>query len=707
MQSIINKLNDRQKDAVVTTEGPVMVMAGAGSGKTRVLTARIAYLINELGIPPYNILAVTFTNKAAREMKERIVKNVDANINMMWVSTFHSICARLLRLEATNLKDYDRNFNIVDEEDAIKYVKDAIKELGLNKDAFKPKSVKSVISEYKNGMIDTIKDNDVRNIYNVYSRLLKEDNLLDFDDLLIVTVNLFKTNPEVLKKYQNKFQYIMIDEFQDTNTIQYELVKLLGLAHQNIFIVGDQDQSIYSFRGAKVENINKFSRDFIGTKVILLEENYRSTQKILDIANKVINNNKDRYKKNLFTNASPGDKPSYYVADNSYDEAMFIMEKIKELKNYDYKDFAIMYRANAISRNFEDVFLKNDIPYAIYGGIGFYQRKEIKDVIAYLKLILNNDDDFSFKRVVNEPKRKIGDALIGKLIDAATDNKVSLFKAIDFIDARGQGYNNLLDFKFTIIELKEKILDENVDINKIVSIIIEKTGYYNMLKEEGDEGADRLENIKELNSMFREFDDYDGTREDKLNSLLLDFALKTDTDKRSENEDCVKLMTFHQAKGLEYPVVFMVAMEQGIFPSQNCFTEKELEEERRICYVGITRAKEKLFITSCRQRQIYGMTEWQYPSIYIREIGEDNLNIIGKTYKKSYVSTGPIIKPTASIPTKTEQVKVSYSLGDKINHKAFGDGTVVAVSGESITVAFGEAFGIKKLLASHPSIRKI
>lgn len=713
MQELINKLNDRQKEAVLATEGPVMVMAGAGSGKTRVLTLRIAHLINDCGIPPYNILAVTFTNKAAREMKERIAKYIDANLNNMWVSTFHSICARLLRMEIDNLGIYKHDFTIIDEDDAIKILKEEIGELNLDIKEYKPRMVKSSISALKNDMKQAFDDPNEKRIYERYEARLKRENLLDFDDLIIVTIDLFENCPNILAKYQNKFQYIMIDEFQDTNTKQYKLIRLLSKAHNNIFVVGDQDQSIYSFRGAKIENINKFTTDFNNTKIILLEQNYRSTQRILDIANKVIDNNTKRYKKNLFTTAAEGEMPGYYQANTSYEEVMFVVDKIKELKvsGYKYSDFAIMYRANSISRNFEDALVKFQIPYVIYGGMSFFQRKEIKDMIAYLRLIVNNDDDFSLKRIINEPKRKIGPALISKLTDKSIEHNISLFKAIDKLDKGGQGYTNLIDFKFTILELFEQLNDIE-DITKIIDVILEKTGYYDMLKSEGDEGKDRLDNVRELKTVIKEADEfYEGSRIEKITQLVSDLALRTDTDNKNETDECVKLMTFHQAKGLEYPVVFLVAFEQGIFPSNNCISTVELEEERRICYVGITRAKEKLFISNCRNRFLYGMQSQQFPSIYVNEIGKENLRMLGVSYKKEFVNTpskASTIKQNVSSIKEIEKVdNSSLKLGDKINHKAFGDGLIVEVRGEIITVSFKEPFGIKKLMSSHPSIRKI
>lgn len=715
MKDIYSSLNEKQLEAVKTIEGPVMVMAGAGSGKTRVLTNRIAYLTNELGVYPTQILAVTFTNKAAREMKERLSKMCDDDVEKMWISTFHSMCCRILRVEISHLEGYSNNFTIIDDEDSLKIIKEVTKELNYSVDDIKPKDTKNIISAFKNDTLESIDNEDIFAIYNAYEKRLKAENLLDFDDLIIKTLDVFDLYPAILEKYQNKFSYILVDEFQDTNTKQYRLVKLLAFRHKNIFVVGDQDQSIYSFRGAKIENINKFLKDFVGTKVIMLEENYRSTQNILNIANKVIKNNSNRFDKNLYTKANEGSKPVYYNADTSYAEVMYVLDKIKELKasGYEYKDMAILYRSNYLSRGFEDIFVRYGIPYTIYGGLSFFARKEVKDILAYLRLIINSDDDFSFKRVVNEPKRKIGPALVGKLVDEGIDKHQSLFKSIDTISKSGQGYNALIDFKFTILELQEALMDSNMPLEDIINVIIVKTGYKNMLLEDGEEGKERLGNVLELKSVIKEADEfYDGSKKEKLEQMLSEIALRTDTDKKRENDDVVKLMSYHQSKGLEYKVVFLIAFEEGIFPSSLCFSHEELEEERRICYVGITRAREKLFITCAKSRSLYGRNIFSMPSRYVSEIGENNLDLYTpnvKSNKTNIVSEHKTFVPgnISSVQNIKREDSTSFNIGDKINHKAFGDGTIVSISGDVLTVAFGEAFGVKKLLASHPSIRKI
>lgn len=714
MPDLLSTLNESQREAVVTCQGPVMVMAGAGSGKTRVLTHRIAYLINELGVYPSHILAVTFTNKAAREMKERVASLVEVNTKSMWVSTFHSFCARLLRMEMDYLPPFNTRFIIIDEDDAQKIIRDILKNLNIDSKEYKPKMLKSLISDEKNGELIKMANPSTQRVYDLvkarYDEYLKHENLLDFDDLIVYSIQLFKENPQILEKYQNKFQYIMVDEFQDTNTVQYQLIHLLALDHHNIFVVGDQDQSIYSFRGAKIENIDIFRRDFLETKLILLERNYRSTTPILEAANQVISKNQNRIKKKLFTENADDFKPIYYQSESSYDEVMFVIDKIKELylANYQYKDFAILYRANALSRGFEDALIRYQIPYQIYGALSFFSRKEIKDLIAYLRLICNFDDDFSFKRIVNEPKRKIGPALLDKLGIVAYEKECSLFEATDYVNASGTGFNNLLDFKFKMIEISEQI--EKTELPKLVSLIMDKTGYYDMLKSEGSEGEDRLSNLDELKNVLKEADEfYEGTHKEKLEALLSDLALRTDTDTKSDDNNSVKLMTYHQAKGLEFKVVFMVAMEAGIFPSMNCHTKEEQEEERRICYVGITRAREKLYLTNALSRYLYGQQHSQAPSCFINEIGMDKMNHINKKYHQMFEDTRKtdVLARVSKIEEPLMKEATAYSLGDKINHKAFGDGLIIDVKGDIITVAFKVPFGVKKLVSSHPSIRKI
>lgn len=694
MADLLSGLNEKQKEAVLTTEGPVMVMAGAGSGKTRVLTRRIAYLINDLGVNPYSILAVTFTNKAAREMKERITDLLGIDTKFMWVSTFHSFCTRLLRVEAKYLGGmYTSNFQILDDEDTLKIIKKIVKELNLDDD-IKPNYFKNLISQMKNfpdfKLSDPFKERLLESVYNKYQEYLALNNAFDFDDLLLKTVEVIKNNPEILTKYQDKFNYILVDEFQDTNKVQFELISLLAARYQNIFVVGDEDQSIYSFRGALVTNIRRFREVFPLTKLILLEENYRSTKAILDLANKVIKYNSSRVEKNLFTEKVDSIKPYYFKAVNSYEEVIFVLEKIKELlnKDYSYKDFAVLYRANYISRNFEDVFVKNKIPYVIYGGMSFFSRKEIKDVVAYLRLILNNNDNLSFLRIVNEPKRKIGTTTLEKLDKLASDNNLSLFEAIPLVNN-----SNLNKFYELINFLKDNIL--NYELNDYFDLLVDKTNYLEYLK--SNEEEERIENLNEFKSVLNEArDTYEGDNVNILASLLQDLSLRTDTDNKNDDDNVVKLMTFHQAKGLEFKVVFMVALEEGIFPSVNAYSPSDLEEERRICYVGITRACERLYLSAANVRLMYGREEYHTPSRFINEM--------------ELIHT-PKVKPLVIKPKEISKPKVEigniFKVGDKVNHKVFGNGLVVSVEGKFIKVAFPVPYGIKTILANHPAIIKI
>ncbi len=709
--NLLNGLNERQLEAVTTTEGPVMVMAGAGSGKTKVLTTRIAYLISELGIPSTNILAVTFTNKAANEMKQRIEGMLSIETKYMWVSTFHSFCCRLLRLEIKALPPYTSSFQILDEEDSLKIVKDIMKQAEL--DEFKPKEIRGLISKSKNFTDFRIDDPRLNNIFTIvlekYEEFMKENNALDFDDLIIKTILLFQKNPSILQKYQNKFQYILVDEFQDTNTLQYNLIFMLSARYHNIFVVGDDFQSIYSFRGAKIENINRFRRDFLETKLILLEENYRSTKEILSLANCIIEHNPNQIKKVMFSKNKEGQMPFYYNADSSYDEVMFVIDKIKELVacGASYSDFAILYRSNYISRNFEDMLVRYQIPYKIYGGLSFFARKEIKDIIAYLRVIVYKDDDISFRRIINEPKRKIGPKMLENLTNIANENNLSLFDSIEKYYGKGIAVDALNNFKSVINDIKAQL--ENVKLKDLVDIILENTGYEAELKKDEDSYEDRIGNIKELKSVLKEADEfYEGTNLEKLELMLSDLALRTDNENDDVDKvDCVRLSTYHQVKGLEFTNVFMVAMEEGIFPSMNCTLPSEIEEERRICYVGITRAKEKLYLTSASSRFLFGQQSYMKPSRFISEMNKELFKNISKGYHKYDTST--IKKSTLKVmdkPTK-KITKTQYEVGDKVNHKAFGDGMVVSVEGDLITVAFKVPYGIKKLNGTHPAIRKL
>lgn len=702
---MLTGLNEKQIEAVTTTEGPVMVMAGAGSGKTKVLTTRIAYILNETGISPYSILAVTFTNKAANEMKKRISNIIDIDTKYMWISTFHSFCARFLRLEIDKINSpYNHNFTIIDEEDSLKIVKDILKELEI--DNIKPKEFQNMISRSKNFTEYTIKDPRLREqfleVSYKYNETLKENNMFDFDDLIIYTIDVLKQNTDVLLRYQEKFQYILVDEFQDTNDLQYKLMFMLSARHHNIFVVGDDFQSIYSFRGAKIENIERFRKDFLEHKLILLERNYRSTSEILELANDVIDKNQNQIKKVLFTENKNGQIPFLFQATTEKDEARFVVSKIKQFyrQGDKYSDCAIMYRNNSISRNLEDVLIQNHIPYRIYGALSFFSRKEIKDMTAYIRVLVNPNDDFSFSRIVNEPKRKIGNVILEKLTMHAGALGLSLFDAIPSFVSNTQGGRALKDFYKMMISFKEQI--ENIPLHKLIDLLLDETGYKTMLITEDPEN-ERLDNIYELQNVLRELEDNEGTNVDKLTNFLNDLALRTDNDNESEDDDRVILTTYHQAKGLEFKNVFMVATEEGIFPSRFHREDMDMEEERRICYVGITRAKERLYITHTQTRMLYGQNTESKLSRFISELN--------KTHYKALSSKADELASEKQVKvkkTKTTNTDEKYKLGDKILHKVYGKGVVVGYEKESsIKVAFEHPTGIKVLFRDHPSYEKL
>ena len=702
---MLTGLNEKQIEAVTTTEGPVMVMAGAGSGKTKVLTTRIAYILNETGISPYSILAVTFTNKAANEIKKRISNIIDIDTKYMWISTFHSFCARFLRLEIDKIDSpYNHNFIIIDEEDSLKIVKDILKELEI--DNIKPKEFQNMISRSKNFTEYTIKDPRLREqfleVSYKYNETLKENNMFDFDDLIIYTIDVLKQNTDVLLRYQEKFQYILVDEFQDTNDLQYKLMFMLSARHHNIFVVGDDFQSIYSFRGAKIENIERFRKDFLEHKLILLERNYRSTSEILELANDVIDKNQNQIKKVLFTENKNGQIPFLFQATTEKDEARFVVSKIKQFyrQGDKYSDCAIMYRNNSISRNLEDVLIQNHIPYKIYGALSFFSRKEIKDMTAYIRVLVNPNDDFSFSRIVNEPKRKIGNVILEKLTMHAGALGLSLFDAIPSFVSNTQGGRALKDFYKMMISFKEQI--ENIPLHKLIDLLLDETGYKTMLITEDPEN-ERLDNIYELQNVLRELEDNEGTNVDKLTNFLNDLALRTDNDNESEDDDRVILTTYHQAKGLEFKNVFMVATEEGIFPSRFHREDMDMEEERRICYVGITRAKERLYITHTQTRMLYGQNTESKLSRFISELN--------KTHYKALSSKADELASEKQVKvkkTKTTNTDEKYKLGDKILHKVYGKGVVVGYEKESsIKVAFEHPTGIKVLFRDHPSYEKL
>ncbi|KAA5808096.1 DNA helicase PcrA [Thermoanaerobacterium thermosaccharolyticum] len=714
--NILDKLNDRQKEAVVTTEGPLLILAGAGSGKTRVLTHRIAYLIKEKRVSPANILAITFTNKAAQEMKDR-VESLLGYVGDIWVSTFHSACVRILRRDIEKI-GYDKNFVIYDTQDQKSLVSDCIKELDLNEKQYTPKGMLSAISKAKDKMVSPDEyllefGNDYRNkkvadVYRLYQKKLKKDNALDFDDIIIKTIELFKKDEEILRYYQDRFRYIMVDEYQDTNRPQYEFVNLLAKRYRNLCVVGDDDQSIYGWRGADIKNILDFEKDYPEAKVIKLEQNYRSTQIILDAANNVIDNNIKRKKKQLWTDNKDGEKIIVCEVQNEREEANFIIDRIKDLiaNGRKYSDFAILYRTNAQSRIFEEACMMNDIPYKLVGALRFYDRKEIKDIIAYLRILVNPYDDVSLKRIINVPKRGIGESTVSALEQYAREHDTSMYFAIPNVELKGRARKVLDNFKNFIDDLINQL--DFMNIIEVIDYILEKTGYMDELKaDDTKESESRIENINEFIGAAREFME---TSEDKsLESFLSGITLVSDIDTAGDIGESVVLMTLHSAKGLEFPVVFMAGMEEGIFPSSMSFIdEHELEEERRLCYVGITRAKERLFMTYARTRNLYGKPQYNTASRFINEIPQDLI----VEYDKGAIKRNDYESVSSYINTFARKAndKANYNPGDKVEHKLWGIGTVVNVEGigeeRELTVAFPNV-GIKRLSLKYAPIRAI
>lgn len=737
MSQLLDKMNPQQKEAILTTEGPLLVMAGAGSGKTRVLTHRIAYLMSEKQVSPYNILAITFTNKAAREMKERVEKLIGERGKDVWISTFHSMCVRILRRDI-DLIGYDLNFGILDDADQLSVIKTVMEDLNLDPKRQSPKYFLSQISNAKNelktpsDLNKEFENEDVIRVYEKYQQTLFKNNRVDFDDLLMLTVHLFEKHPEVLSFYQNKFQYIHIDEYQDTNHAQYKIVTLLAEKFRNICVVGDSDQSIYSWRGANIENILSFESDYPDASVVLLEQNYRSKQMILNAANDVIKNNSGRRDKQLWSDRGEGEAIEYHRASDGDVEANYIADKIAYMRRdaYDYHDFAVLYRTNSQSRAMEQALLRQNIPYRLVGGQSYFKRKEIKDLMAYLRLICNPDDDLSFVRVVNEPKRGIGAASIDKLSHFAAESELSLMSSIQ--DATGvvakATLNKLMDFKTMIYMLRAQIEDHS--LASFIDLVLSQTGYLEMLENENTIEADsRIDNLGEFKSMATQFEDVDldeilaeeesEERADdlptmtKLIILLNDLMLQTDTETEEEaNESKVTLMTIHAAKGLEFPVVFICGFEDGIFPLRSAIEQgaDDLEEERRLAYVAITRAEDLLFITNAQSRYQYGMRSANPESMFIREISETYLN---KTGIESRPRPSFTLKEAMESKAPKRQIKTvslnsgsSWNSGDKVEHDTFGEGVVVGVKGEVISIAFSAPHGIKKLMGSHPALKK-
>ncbi len=759
MDEILKKLNDPQREAVITTEGPVLVIAGAGSGKTRALTHRVAYLIREKNVRPGNILAVTFTNKAAGEMKERVAELLNCHpelvsgsqeipdqvrndrYNLPHIGTFHAICVKILRSEIEKI-GYKSSFNIFDSLDQLALIKKTMRELEIDTTQFNPKGILGAISKAKNELIDAKRFGEmvggyweevVSKVFTAYQKKLKENNALDFDDIIMLTVKIFETYPEVLKKYQNIFRYIMVDEYQDTNRAQYILVKMLSDAHKNIWVCGDDWQSIYLFRGADVRNILNFEKDYPEAHVIKLEQNYRSTQPILDAAYGVISKNVNRKDKKVWTEKNDGHLLVSYEADNERDEAEYIMKEIIRLGHPELvsgskeipdqirndkcrlSDFVILYRTNAQSRVIEEALLKYSLPYRIIGGLKFYQRKEIKDLIAYLRLINNFSDEVSLERIINEPKRGIGDATFSKWITLAKNNN------LDFISC-GLKISNIPDTKYKIQDTKIDSISKfcefigrmsearkKLSLTDFIQKVFIESGYEKTLLDGSEEGQMRYENVQELLSVAKK---YDEESEEGLNLFLEEVSLVSDTDNIDQTKEAVHLMTMHSAKGLEFRFVFIVGLEEGILPhSRSMLSEEEMEEERRLMYVGITRAKEKVYLLFTMERTIFGSTQINAPSRFLDDIPEhllqndkcqiSNFQVNLKSEMESYKDTKDFIQNTRY---KIQDTK--YKGGEKVSHEVFGDGTVVSSQGDMITVAFKKV-GLKKLSASIAPLRKI
>ncbi|MEC1714673.1 DNA helicase PcrA [Schinkia azotoformans] len=738
-ERLLSGLNPEQQAAVRSTEGPLLIMAGAGSGKTRVLTHRIAYLISEKDVAPWNILAITFTNKAAREMKDRVANIVGPTAEEIWISTFHSMCVRILRRDIDRI-GMNRNFSILDTSDQLSVIKKILKEKNIDPKKFDPKTILGSISSAKNELITTEEyeksasdyyRNTISDVYKAYQDRLKKNQSLDFDDLIMMTIQLFDRVPEVLEFYQRKFQYIHVDEYQDTNRAQYMLVKSMAARFKNLCVVGDSDQSIYRWRGADIANILSFEKDYPNANVIMLEQNYRSTKRILDAANKVIEKNSNRKPKKLWTENDKGKKLVYYRGDTERDEGHFVAGKIKEIVEsgkHSYQDIAILYRTNAQSRVMEEVLLKSNIQYNIVGGMKFYDRKEIKDLLAYLRLIANPDDDISLTRIINVPKRGIGASTMDKVGEYALNAGISVNEALNEVDFMGLSAR----FTNTLIEFRDQIrnwnqMQEFLSVTELVEEVLEKTGYRDMLKAEKTiEAEGRLENIEEFLSVTKNFEK---TNEDKsLVSFLTDLALISDIDQADKEEegsqDSVMLMTLHSAKGLEFPVVFLMGLEEGVFPhSRSLMDDEEMEEERRLAYVGITRAENELFLTNARMRTLFGRTQMNPVSRFIGEIPDELIENLAEEFAKQTqrqpIAATPfgvskpriqqsVVRPVA---TKTGGDQVGWRVGDKVEHKKWGIGTVVSVKGEGtdkeLDIAFPQPTGIKRLLAQFAPITKI
>ena len=638
MQNLIEGLNDKQKEAVLATEGPCLVIAGAGSGKTKVLTHKIAYLLSEKNVKPWNILSITFTNKAANEMKQRVEKLVGEASQEMWLGTFHSICVRILRRFIDRI-GFDTTFLIFDSTDQRTLVKECIKSMRLDDKLFTDRSVLSEISNGKNDMLEPkayqvkyngdFRKEKIGKVYELYQKKLKENNALDFDDIINYTIKILTENPDVLEYYTEKFKYVLVDEYQDTNKAQFMLVSILASKYGNITVVGDNDQGIYSFRGADITNILNFEKDFPGSKIVKLEQNYRCTGNILKAANAVIKNNENKYDKKLWTENEEGKLPCIYKAEDEYDEASYIVKQINMLKMEEYlklSDFVILYRMNSQSRAIEDIFRRENIPYKIIGGLKFYERKEIKDIIAYLRLIFNTSDNLSLKRIINEPKRGIGKTSLDNIQDISDKTGKSMYEIIKYAEQYelNRVKENSIQFVEVIEELRKQV--NQIPISELIKLTLNKTGYVKALENENTiEAESRIQNLEEFLTVAIEFEEQ--MAENTLAEFLESISLTSDIDNMEESEDTVTLMTLHSAKGLEFPVVFLVGMEEGIFPGYKSIEEiKELEEERRLFYVGITRAMQYLYLTCAKRRTIFGSTSYNQMSRFLKEIPKDLLD---------------------------------------------------------------------------------
>ncbi len=698
---MLEGLNDKQKEAVLYNEGPLLIIAGAGAGKTKTLTTKIAYLIEEKFAYPYNVLAITFTNKAAKEMKDRLYGLIGDLSSKIQVSTFHSFGLKLLRENYAKL-GYEANFVIMDSDDSLTVVKKIVKDLGYDPKIYNPRAIRNKISSCKNEMMTpamyekyAVSDYEkvIQKVYEKYEEKLKKNNSVDFDDLLLLPIKLFKENQTVLERYQELYQYILIDEYQDTNEAQYILTKLISAKNKKITCVGDDSQSIYSFRGANYKNILNFEKDYKEAKTILLEENYRSTSTILDAANQVIKNNTQRKDKNLWTSRGKGEKIKYYRAYNERDEAQYVIRKIKELRNKDveYKDIAILYRTNAQSRVLEEEMLKENMPYRVIGSFYFYSRKEIKDLIAYLRLIHNSKDNVSLLRVINTPKRGIGLKTIENLTKKADEQETSIYDAITS--------GKELEFKNTIEKLRA--LSEELTLTELIDKVLDASGMRQELESEKTlESEVRLENLEEFKSITKSFEEKEGLV--SLEDFLLEISLISDVEEYKDDPNRISLMTVHSVKGLEFNHVFVVGMEEGIFPHMNSLMEtSELEEERRLCYVAITRAKDNLHLINARRRTLFGKEQINPASRFISEINKD---LIETNVKAEEL---PQQEKKVDKEAMFREEEVNYQVGDYVYHETFGTGKVVEVTNTLVSVAFKHPHGIKKLMKNHKKLSKV